>query len=189
MKVFFSGSYKGADKFSEQYKAIFDLIKKNGYEHLDYDIVNVSYDQLADSNDDSAFDKHYEKKMKAIKNADICIFETTVHSLGIGFLIQKALDDGKPVISLYYKDNQPYFLSGLKDERFILKSYNDESLTMVLKEALETARERRDKRFNFFISPKLLEYLEKASKKEGFTKSKFIRNLIMDHMRENRFQD
>jgi predicted DNA binding CopG/RHH family protein len=55
-----------------------------------------------------------------------------------------------------------------------------------LRELLENAREKRDKRFNFFISPKLLEFLENTSNTEGVTKSKYIRNLIVEHMRENK---
>jgi predicted DNA binding CopG/RHH family protein len=51
---------------------------------------------------------------------------------------------------------------------------------------LDHAREKRDKRFNFFISPKLLEFLEKTSNGDGITKSKYIRNLIVEHMRQNK---
>lgn len=74
----------------------------------------------------------------------------------------------------------------MEEEKLIIKQYNEKNIKKVIKEAIDIARERRDKRFNFFISPKLLEYLEKASFNDGVTKSKFIRNLITEHMRKTR---
>jgi predicted DNA binding CopG/RHH family protein len=71
----------------------------------------------------------------------------------------------------------------------MIRSYNEKDLKKVVSEALEQSREKRDKRFNFFISPKLLEFLEQSSNSEGITKSKLIRNLIVEHMRENKVED
>jgi uncharacterized short protein YbdD (DUF466 family) len=96
--------------------------------------------------------------------------------------MQKALEDNKPVIILYFNQNTPLFMSGVEDEKLFVANYSEKNIKKVVRNSLEQAKERRDKRFNFFISPKLLEYLEKMSKEEGITKSKFIRNLILEHM-------
>jgi predicted DNA binding CopG/RHH family protein len=74
-------------------------------------------------------------------------------------------------------------LTGIEDEKLIIRSYTEKNLKKILKEAIDLARQRSDKRFNFFISQKLLNYLESISKKEGINKSTFIRNLILEHMR------
>ncbi len=189
MKIFFSGAYTDDKRLLSFYKRIYDYIVKLGYVHNDDDIIGHTYENFKSvvfQEKDSDFNKHYLKKIKNIASADICVFEVSNHSLGVGFLIQKALDSGKPVLALYCQDNVPIFLSGLEDERFALKQYSDETLEKTLKEGLDMVRERRDKRFNFFISPKLLEYLESASGKDGVTKSRFIRNLIVRHVQKRK---
>ena len=186
MKVFLGVPFGGTRQFGEFYKKIYAEIAKLGYENVNDDVFKISYDDFmhqVSKGRDVLVDNYY-RKLEGIKNADICIFEGSFPSLGMGFLMQKALDDNKPVIILYYQDNKPLFMSGVEDEKLFVSSYADKTIKKVVRDTLELAKERRDKRFNFFISPKLLEYLEKMSKEEGITKSKFIRNLILDHMRK-----
>lgn len=191
MKVTFIASPRGSAEFGPHISNIYKHIAQLGYKNTDDDVVNVTSEDFIQNmkvgRDEQV--NWYNKKIKRIKEADICIFETSIHSLGIGFLIKEALEAGKPTIVLYYRDKTPYFISGSKDEKLLVQSYNEENYQDVLKESLDKAREKRDKRFNFFISPKLLEYLETASAAEGVTKSKFIRNLIVGHMRTHRSED
>lgn len=112
------------------------------------------------------------------------MFDATVPSGGIGFLIEKSLEYSKPTIVLYHETAPTYFFPGADHEKLIVKPYNEKNVKKVVNEALAAAREKRDKRFNFFISPRLLEYLESTSKEMGVTKSKFIRDLILEHMRK-----
>jgi predicted DNA binding CopG/RHH family protein len=186
MKVFYTATYKGAEKFSDQFKKIHTALEDLGYKLIvdPYLLAGEKYD---DGMKDPQFaQKHFSEQINRVKSSDLCVFEGTYHSLGLGFLIKEAIEHGKPTIVLYYESYTPVFLSGIHDDKLVLQSYNDENYKEVLKECLDKAREKRDKRFNFFISPKLLEYLETASNEEGLTKSKFIRNLIVGHMRTNR---
>jgi len=187
MKIFFSGSPRGKKEYGEYHQKINALISDLGYENIDKDLLDRSYDDFKQqmSLGREAYIKWYQKKIESINKSDICIFETSVHSLGIGFLIQRALDIGKPVIVLYFANNIPYFLSGIEDEKLIVKSYDEKNYKKVIKDALEKAREKRDKRFNFFLSPKLLNYIDGEAQKSGITKSKFLRDLIVRHMRES----
>lgn len=187
MKVFFAGSYRGIKDFKNSYEEIFNEIKRLGYLHLDDEIVTTSYEDFVKKMEKGrdAYVDHYRNKMQAIHDADICVFETSSHSLGIGYLVEKSLTYGKPTIVLYYKEYVPYFLSGVDNEKLIVRSYDDKNYKEIVQETLELARERRDKRFNFFLSPKLLDYLEEASNKAGVTKSKLIRDMIVEHMRSN----
>lgn len=188
MKVFFSATYQGDKEYGSFYSKIYDAVKQLGYEHIDDPYMTMPYEEFLKEMD-SGRDAHvnnYNLKIDSIKAADICIFETSYHSLGIGFMVLQAIELGKPTIVLYYKDKVPYFFSGVADDKLIVRSYTEKNIKKVVGEALEIAREKRDKRFNFFISPKLLDYLEKASHTEGVTKSKFIRNLIVEHMRETK---
>lgn len=192
MKVYFTASLRGAEDYRELYKNIFEEIRKAGYIHLDEEIFQLHstdyYKELEKKGRDAYVDL-YKRKVKSIQSSDICIFECSMHSLSIGFQIQKALEYNKPVVALHYKNDIPHFLSGIHDDKLLIREYDEKNLKKVIKQALNDARERRDKRFNFFISPKLLSYLEDTSKKEGLTKSKFIRNLIVDHMRNQEKTD
>ncbi len=186
MKVFFSASPRGGENFGKYYQIIANELKKLSYTSVDDDVIQIEYSNFSKkmSEGQENLIEYAKKKMSAVNEADICIFETSLPSLGVGFLVQKSLDAGKPTIVLYYKENIPFIISGIEDEKLVVRSYNDNNLKKILAESLEYARERRDKRFNFFINPKLLEYLERVSKEDCITKSKFIRNLILDHMRK-----
>lgn len=184
MKVFFTASQRGKKEFGEYYKKIYQEIKNAGYDVVEDDLASLSVDQFYSKLEKGGRKTNiefYKKKIQHIKEADIIILECSFHSLSIGYIIEKALELNKPTIVLYLRDNQPYFLEGVEDEKLIIKSYNDKNLARILIEVFELAKERRDKRFNFFISPKLLNYLESTSKKYSITKSTFIRNLILEH--------
>ncbi len=187
MKVFFTVTYQGGEQFGNYYKAIYEEIKKLGYEHVDDEVVTINYDEyIKKMSQGRSFQvENYNKKMEGIQKADICVFETSAHSLGLGFMVERALELSKPTIVLYYEDNVPYFLSGIDDDKLIVQSYDDKNIKKVLKKVFEVGREKRDKRFNFFLSPKLLNYLEQASTTRGVTKSKLLRDMIVSHMREN----
>jgi len=187
MKVFFVGTNRSEDKLLKNYELLYNEIKNLGYSHLSDFTLTATKDfqeQMKEGRD-----KHiafYNEMIKDIQAADICIFEASSPSLAVGFLIQRSLDYSKPTIVLYYKDNLVYFLSGTEDEKLIKASYTEDNYKKVIRDALVNAREKRDKRFNFFLSPKLLNYIEEASKERGITKSKLLRDMIVNHMRENK---
>lgn len=185
MKVFFTASQRGKKEFGKYYNLIASQIKELGLNLLEDDILNIKskefYNNLEYNHDANV--KFYKTKLESLEQADINIFEISAHSLSIGFVIEKSLELNKPTIVLYYSSNKPLLLMGNEDEKLILKSYTEKNLKEILQQAVALAKERRDKRFNFFISPKLLNYLENMSKKLGITKSKFIRNLLLDHMK------
>lgn len=186
MKVFFTASQRGKEEFGKYYQMIFDSIKDLSFNHVDDEIVRIQssefYKELQKGG--KRLEDFYHNTLKNIKLADIIIFECSLHSLSIGFMIQKALELNKPVIALYIKGYIPYFLAGMGDEKFILVEYTKDNLKQTLKKVLDQTKALVDTRFNFFISPKLLSYLQKTSKEQGITKSAFIRNLILKHMRD-----
>ncbi len=187
MKIFFDATYQGHQYFGDFYDEIYNEISKIGHINLIDDAIRMTEDTYKKEfgADRKRQNNYYSYKIENIKKADICIFDVSYHSLGIGYMIQRTLEEGKPTIALFHKDNHPIFLEGIEDERFSLISYDKKNLRDVLKKALKKAGDLRDKRFNFFISPKLLRYIDKISKIDGITKSVFIRNLIVEHMRRN----
>ncbi|MBI5613747.1 hypothetical protein HY947_02385 [Candidatus Gottesmanbacteria bacterium] len=189
MKVFFTASQRGQGEYGAKYKKIAEALEQHGYKLLDDDILTDSsqsfYSRL-EKGGHKTYEEFYKKKIRLIQEADLCVFESSTQSLSIGFVIEKALEFNKPVIVLFTEGNSPVFIQGTSEEKLILHSYTEENIASVLKKVLLEAESLRDKRFNFFISPKLLEYLERVSKKQEITKSTFIRGLILEHMKRHK---
>ena len=189
MKVFFQASHIERKKYEPFYKKIYEEIIALGYSHVSDEIVNVTTSEFyknVQKGGKEASEKLYQENERKIQEADIVVFETSVPSAGIGFLIQRSLDHSKPTILLYHEGSPTYLFLGAKEDKLIVNPYNEKTLTTVLKDALNQAKEKRDKRFNFFISPRLLTYLDEQSRRLSITKSKFIRDLIIDYMQKQK---
>jgi len=189
MKIFFTASQRGKNEYESYYVKIFSLLKEKGFTHVDSEIMTQSAAEFYKNIEKKGTKGNielYEKNMNNIKMADINLFECSFNSLSIGFMVQKSLEINKPTIVLYINNQKPFFLEGIQDEKLITAMYGNSNMESVLSNVLEKATNLRDKRFNFFISPSLLEYLERASKKEGITKSTFIRNLLLSHKRRTK---
>lgn len=184
MKVFFYSS-PATTQYDYFVNIIYDEIEKLGYEHLNNEIKTNSIRNVLKHNKypDKDYIHHVGGLMLDLAKADICVFDASFQSLASGYLIDKALEASKPTIVLY-QDNIPHILSVIDDDKLIVKEYNEKNLKKTLKACLEQAREKRDKRFNFFLSPKLLNYLEKTSNEQGVTKSKILRDMIVENMRK-----
>ena len=185
MKIYFTAPIKGIEDVEKNIRNIHEIIRKLGYTHVDniinrLDQGNSFYEKL-DKGGANTHSTYFEETINKIKEADINIFECSIPSLGVGFQIEKSLDYNKPTIVLYFKKNTPHFLTGTQNDKLFLKEYSVENLNQVVKDAIEEAKHATDKRFNFFISPSLLSYLEEESKRFDMTKSAFIRKLILDH--------
>lgn len=188
MKVFFTASQGGKKFFDKYYTKIYNLIEEFNHSHLDKTLITVTSDKFYKDLEEKGREANidlYEKNLKCIKEAHVNVFECSSSSISIGFMIEKSIGLNKPTIVLFLKDHVPHFLAGMDEQKLIVKEYTEKNLAHILKVALEEARNRADKRFNFFISPYLLAYLQKVSKELGITKSTFIRNLILEHMKKN----
>ncbi len=118
-----------------------------------------------------------------IHKSDTCIFEVNKPNYEVGHWIEYALQVGKPTILLFLDEHAPTIYQEIEDEKLLLQRYSPETCQNAIRTMCEVARDRRDKRFNFFLSPRLLHYVEETSKAQGVTKSKLLRDMISSHMR------
>ena len=77
-------------------------------------------------------------------------------------------------------------LEGRKDEKLQMVAYTLNNLRGLLDKALDEARKKMDVRFNFFVSPKILVYLDWVAKKRMIHRSVFLRNLIEREMKKDK---
>ncbi|HEX7017372.1 MAG TPA: nucleoside 2-deoxyribosyltransferase [Patescibacteria group bacterium] len=183
MKTYFVASISGRKKYLTQYQQIVRVLNKLGHEVTE-DTLRPSHDEVYNLTDDQKVD-FYKQVLKWIANCDLMIAEVSHPSLGVGHEISLALERGKPVIILYTDGNTPHFLEGLDSEKIIIEKYDSESLEKILVDAIDFAKDQSDTRFNFFISPRHVSYLDWIAKTRRLPRSVYLRDLIKADMEEN----
>jgi hypothetical protein len=185
MKAYFSGALYQKDKLDDKYQRIVNTLSSEGFEVLE-DTTKVSLEEALRKSDDERED-YYKKVVKWIDRCDVAVVEASFPStLSIGHEITLAVGKNKPVVVMYLEGRDPSFLLGLKGDKIIWTKYNQENLEKVLAEALARAKDQSDVRFNFFVSPKILNYLDWVAKKRMIPRSVFLRDLIEKEMKKDK---
>ena len=185
MKVYFTASVRGKKDFDENYDYIYNVIEDLGHKNIDDLILRIDADGFyKGSHKDQV--KLYKQTIDDIKKCDVVVLEVSIHSLSMGFVMQKALELGKPVVSLYMPGCDPYFAMGVDNEKLQVIEYSKSNLKKVLSVALVYAQDQMDTRFNFFISPKICNYLDWIAKKKKTPRAVYLRRLIEKEMDNNK---
>lgn len=184
MKIYFTASARGVDNLSNNYSLIHQYIEDLEHTNLDNNVLQKKENIYG--NDHSARVKLYNEAMAKIKKSDLVVLEVSTHSLSMGFVMQKALELGKPVVALYKKGFDPYFASGIVNDKLQVVEYTDYDLKEVLLTAINFASDQQDTRFNFFISPRHQNYLDWIAKHRKLPRSVYLRDLIEKDMAENK---
>jgi hypothetical protein len=130
--------------------------------------------------------ENYIQSVDSVKKADIVVMEVSGHSMSMGYLISKALEMNKPVIALHKKEHIPVFINGISDQKLIISEYGDGNVEEIMAKALNKASSLIDVRFNFFVNPKILNYLDWVSQKKMLPRSVFLRDLIEKEMKKDK---
>ncbi len=182
MKVFFTASLRGQKKLINDYQKIFETIEKLGCQNLDDFILKGDFPKLRGSSD-----RHrvalLRKAIKQIKKADIIVLEVSVHSLSMGYLMNRSLEEGKPVILLYKEGIRPFLPIGVEDPNLQTVPYSEGDLVAVLKDALEEAKRNVGSRFTIILSPRINSFLNRMARSKRIPRSVFIRSLIEKEMK------
>lgn len=189
MKIFFTGSPRALTSHNESLVKIYKIVEELGYHHLSDFVISPKWKDFY-TYDEKQLTAHFNKMIDALKKADVVLVEGSVHSMSMGYLVEKALSQNKPVIVLHQLKQPILFISGISDKKLQIVEYNSENINSVLKKALEYAINQQEVRFNFFISPNIGRYLDWISKVKKIPRSVYLRALIERDMRENtEFED
>jgi nucleoside 2-deoxyribosyltransferase len=102
MNIFFSGSIRGGRGHQHLYPNIVSELEKHGTvfsKHISEESVS-EYGETALSAEDI-----YERECAALQGSDIVVADVSVPSLGVGYVIAKAKEWGKPVIALHHGED------------------------------------------------------------------------------------
>jgi len=173
---------RGKDEYARNYKRIFEAVSKLGHENVTDFLLDVEVEEFYISN----IKKFYNHTVVDLKKADICVFEVSMHSLAIGHLISMAVEYGKPILALHVKGKDPFFLKGIDNDKIQICEYDLADLKEILTVAIDYASELMDTRFNFFISPKIANYLDWVARKKRTPRAVYLRQLIEKDMKESK---
>lgn len=187
MKIFFVASIYGKRQYGESYQQIVDLFKGAGHKILADHVLKVSVAEIAGWDDDKDVEFH-KKVLDGIKKSDLVVAELSYTSTSVGYLMSVAVESGKPTIAFYSGKKAPHLLTTLeKNDKFQLVHYKDiAGLKKEIPLLVDYATEQMDARFNFFISPKISNYLDWIAKKRKVPRAVYLRRLIEKDMEINK---
>lgn len=143
MKIYFGASISLDRSMLPVYRLIVEEIKKQGHEVLSEYVVDPDVVVGVGLTPEKLFDR----ETKTIEQADVMVADVTAPSWGTAFIIEHALEHGKPVLALYYKDAEkplPMMIEGHPE--LYVQHYDEQSIKVVLEKSLEYFASIREKR-------------------------------------------
>lgn len=185
MFVTFVASHSQKADLLKYYQRIFEYLNRQDYKLFVGKLFETQDEE--DLEDESSRKEWYDLAIKNIKKSDVVVVEISYPSTAnVGHELTYALESGIPVVALYKKGRDPLFLQGIVDEKLTIMEYDDENLEDVLGEAIDYATSQQDTRFNFFISPRIGNYLDWISKRRRLPRAVYLRRLIEEDMKKNK---
>lgn len=187
MKIFFTGSLHASIDISV-YKKIVSTIESMGHVVRADHLFGKSSEGFGMLSTKERTDKHREIS-KAISSCDVMVCEVSFPStITVGHEVTLALDKGIPVVALHQPGKEPGVLQGLQSDRFMLIEYVPAEIEEVLEYAMEDVAEKIDIRYNFFISPKTVRFLDYIAKEKKTPRAVFLRQLIEKDMKSSDYE-
>lgn len=188
MKIFFEASLSGKTEYEKNYKEIISVIEKSGHTLIQSTLFERNPQDVAVETSKQA-EEWYKNLKKWVNDCDVAVFEVSYSSTGVGHVVSVALNAGKPVIALHVKERHPFVLETIPSDKMQVIDYSLQNLPEKLNDALAFASGLVDTRFNFFISPKISNYLDWVSKKKRLPRAVYLRRLIEEEMKKSGFEE
>lgn len=188
MKIYFSSSLRAKKHYKANFDAIYKVIKDLGHIHTSDFIVKADINEYYRRKGGHEFVLFYKDITYQMKKADVCIFEVSLNSLGVGYCVNLALQMGKPVILLHVKGTDPIFFRGIKSDKLLMCEYELNDLGEVLKDAMALVHDLIDIRFTFFINPKINQFLDWIANNKKTPRAVYIRSLLQTAMKKEGFK-
>ena len=181
VKVFFTASYYG----KERYQWFYDLVLKK-LKECKVELIGTEkgdYAKLVGEKGEIFEDKHlhYEAIKKGIAWADAVVIEMSEEDFQLGHEATLAMQAKKHVLCLSTKED---FSKKIFNKYFHGAKYNEFNVGQVIREFLQKVwGEKLSERFNMFLSKRQVEHLKRKAEKEDVGKSEYVRKLIDEEMK------
>ena len=128
---------------------IMKLFEKNNIK------IDDSQIQRTTKEDSDNIEQAYKLNMKSIKDADFVVAEVTNLSSGIGYLISTALNQKKPVLTMFYTPSGKRASTMLKgsstNKLMFFREYSNDNMDKVVSEFLQKVKQIMDTKFILII--------------------------------------
>lgn len=148
MKIYFGASISLDRSMLSVYQQLVKEIKALGHEVLTEYVVDPKLVVGVGLSPQKLF----ERETATIEKAEVMVAEVTVPSWGTAFLMEHALEHGKPVLALYYKEADkplPMMIEGHPE--LYVQHYDEDSLKVVLEKSLSHFAEMREKKGKLIV--------------------------------------
>ncbi len=182
MRIYFTASAAGKEQYGDEYRLVINTLKDLGSQ-----VSELVFDRSLEEAEESPAekDKLYQKMSHFLKAADLVVAEISYPSVTVGYEISRALSEGKPVLALRFKGTRSNLLEGHPDEKFKMTEYEKGTLKTVLEQWIKSTSDLVDVRFNFFVSPKIINYLDWIAKEKRIPRAVYLRDLLEREMKKN----
>lgn len=191
MKVFFACSTSELKKYKNNYLEICKLTKEMGH-NLTRDWLDEAIKLIEGGTTTIDREDIYSQVADAIMAADVVVIEGTVASFSIGHQITLALLKNKPVLFLQLKEKgkkrgriKNNFIDGIKSPLLTVVQYTPDELADVLNDFFDKNGGKHIVKFNIVLTREIENYLNWVSFAHRVNRSEFIRELILNHMRND----
>jgi len=188
MRVYLGTSPRAIQKNGKLLTDLYEVIQELGYEQLSDFVVKIDPGKFYEKTR-AELEKHHRQTVKQISKADIAVFEVSVNSLSTGFLINLALDMGKSVVLVSGEKNEPILFRSVDLDKLLYAVYKEtdrEGLKIMMERVLKRAAKQIDTRFNFFVSPKMANFLDWVAREKKIPRAVFLRRLIDKEMKKEK---
>lgn len=184
MKVFFTASRWGKEKYQKEYDMVREAIKKLNVELISPEEDNyhtvLTQEERKQFPDSEALRHnwlwHYEAIRRGIAWADAVILEVSSQDFQLGHEATLAIMEKKPVLCLSVHED---YGKKIHNDFFFGAKYTQSTIREIIQDFLAKARELSlSKRFNMFLYPSQIAFIQKAGKAQNMNMSEYIRHLI-----------
>lgn len=179
MKIFYTSSYYGKKKFQKEYDLVRETLKEFNIELISpeegnyLDVIDPVTRKRLEGNHNLL---HYEAIRQGIHLADAVVIEVSYEDIQLGHEITLALNEKKPILALSISED---FSKKIIHDYLFGAKYTGKTIKATIQDFLAKVREMSvSKRFNMFLYPSQVDYVEKVAKKHGMNMSEYIRHLI-----------
>lgn len=178
MKIFYTASYYGKSKYQKYYDMVLRAIEATNVEIISPEKGNYQTVLNPSLKRKLKEEKiiHSEAIRKGILISDAVIIEASHEDFQLGYEAAFAVENKKHLLCLSTHEN---FSEKMRYRYLLGARYNEYNIEEIVENFINFVKKGQlSERFNLFLSPSQLQYLEKKAKEEKVNKSEYIRNLI-----------
>ena len=183
MKIFYTASYSGKQKYQKQYDLILEALEQQP----DIEVISPEKGNYKNTLSVREMQKlgdakriHYEAIRRGILWSDAVIIEMSNEDFQLGHEATVAVQAKKHVLCLSIFED---FSDKIPNRYFHGAKYTELNIHDLVESFLDRARKDvLGERFNCFLSANQLQHLEKAGLEQGLNMSEYLRTLIDQDM-------